>query len=246
MEEADTKKEKADSNPNVIDGNRKSLRRPKVLPYDDDDSSSRKSEKPKHEKSNKHENKKEKRGNCLMTYLICFLILFGQVAFSRVSGEIIETNRIKKGDLNPLQQNASSEERITKRHINDEAFRAYYCEDDEKVATAEYSLNPPKECNRADGSAYFPPTPSKGQILQEVRRLPVETSICKVEWRVTIGWCGGEYVAMNYMHANIQTMRTFILPTDIQCHNALPDQTLEITVLLLAKFIFQGKSVHTT
>ena len=81
MEEADTKKEKADSNPNVIDGNRKSLRRPKVLPYDDDDSSSRKSEKPKHEKSNKHENKKEKRGNCLMTYLICFLILFGQVAF---------------------------------------------------------------------------------------------------------------------------------------------------------------------
>ena len=39
MEEADTKKEKADSNPNVIDGNRKSLRRPKVLPYDDDDSS---------------------------------------------------------------------------------------------------------------------------------------------------------------------------------------------------------------
>ena len=191
MEEADTKKEKADSNPNVIDGNRKSLRRPKVLPYDDDDSSSRKSEKPKHEKSNKHENKKEKRGNCLMTYLICFLILFGQVAFSRVSGEIIETNRIKKGDLNPLQQNASSEERITKRHINDEAFRAYYCEDDEKVATAEYSLNPPKECNRADGSAYFPPTPSKGQILQKVRRIPVETSICKVEWRVTIGWCGG-------------------------------------------------------
>lgn len=56
----------------------------------------------------------------------------------------------------------------------------------------------------------------------------------------------GEYVAMTYMHANIQTMRTFILPTDIQCHNALPDQTLEITVLLLAKFIFQGKSVHTT
>ena len=35
---------------------------------------------------------------------------------------------------------------------------------------------------------------------------------------------------MNYMHANIQTMRTFILPTHIQCHNALSDQTLEITV----------------
>ena len=66
--------------------------------------------------------------------------------------------------------------------------------------------------------------------LTKVRRLPVETSICRVEWRVTIGWCGGEYVAMNYMHANIETMRTFILPTNIQCHNASPDQTLEITV----------------
>ena len=40
----------------------------------------------------------------------------------------------------------------------------------------------------------------------------------------------GEYVAMNYMHANIETMRTFILPTSIQCHNALPDKAFEITV----------------
>ena len=40
----------------------------------------------------------------------------------------------------------------------------------------------------------------------------------------------GEYVAMNYMHANVETLRTYILPTNIQCHHALPDQTLEITV----------------
>ena len=122
------------------------------------------------------------------------------------------------------------EERITKRHVNDKPFMAYNCEDDERVATAEYSLNPPKPCDRADWSAYFPPTPSKGQILQEVRRLPVKTSICKVDWRVTTGWCGGEYVAMNYMHASIQTMRAFILPSYIQCHNALSDQSLELTV----------------
>ena len=37
-------------------------------------------------------------------------------------------------------------------------------------------------------------------------------------------------MAMNYMHADIETMRTYILPTNIQCHHALPDQTLEITV----------------
>ena len=95
------------------------------------------------------------------------MTLFGQIALGRESGEIIETNSIRKGDLNPLQQNASGEERITKRHINDVPFKDYYCEDDEKVATAEYSLNPPKECNRADGSAYFPPHHPKGKSYKK-------------------------------------------------------------------------------
>ena len=117
-----------------------------------------------------------KRGNCLSAHVMCILILFGQVVLSQESGETISTNKIEKVDLNPPQQNASVEERITKRHINDKPFMAYYCEDDDRVATAEYSLNPPKNCDRADGSAYFPPTLSKGQILQKVRRLPVETS----------------------------------------------------------------------
>ena len=143
-----------------------------------------------------------------MPYLICFLILFGQVALGKESGEIIETNRIRKGNLKPSHQNASGEERITKRQINDESFKAYYCEDEEEVATAEFSLNPPQECNRANGSAYYPPTATKAQILQKVRRIPIETSICRVEWRVTIGWCGGEYVALHYMHADVETLRT--------------------------------------
>ena len=152
----------------MIDGNSESLRRPNALPYDDDDLSSRKSEKLKHEKNNKYENKKEKRRNCLMPYLICFLILFGQVALGKESGEIIETNRIRKGNLKPSHQNASGEERITKRQINDESFKAYYCEDEEEVATAEFSLNPPQECNRADGSVYYPPTAKKAQILKKL------------------------------------------------------------------------------
>ena len=116
-----------------------------------------------------------------MPYLICFLILFDQVALGKESGEIIETNRIRKGNLKPLHQNLSGEERITKRQINDVSFKAYYCEDDEEVATAKFSLNPPKECKRADGSAYYPPTPSKAQILQQVRRIPIKMSICRVE-----------------------------------------------------------------
>ena len=104
------------------------------------------------------------------------------------------------------------------------------CEEDEDVATAEFSLNPPPECNRADGSAYYPPIEKKAQILQKVRRIPIDTTICKIEWRVSIGWCGGEYVALNYMHANVETLRTNILPNNIQCHQATPNGTLELTV----------------
>ena len=45
-----------------------------------------------------------------MPYLICFLILFGQVALGKESGEITKTNRIRKGNLNPMHQNAFGEE----------------------------------------------------------------------------------------------------------------------------------------
>ena len=55
IKEIDTEKEKVDSNSNVIDGNSKSQRSPNVVLYDDDDSSSRKSEKLKHGKDNRYE-----------------------------------------------------------------------------------------------------------------------------------------------------------------------------------------------
>ena len=54
--------------------------------------------------------------------------------------------------------------------------------------------------------------------------------MCKVEWRVNIGWCGGEYTALNYMHSDIQTMRTNILLNNVQCHNASLNDTLELIV----------------
>ena len=41
--------------------------------------------------------------------------------------------------------------------------------------------------------------------------------------------CGGEYVLENYMHADIETLRTNILPSHIQCHEADPDDTITIT-----------------
>ena len=159
-----------------------------------------------------------------MTYLTCFLILFGKVALGEENGEYFKTNKIKKGNIKPLHRNASIEQRINKRQIDEESFKAYKCEE-EDVSTAEFSLNPPPECNREDGSAYYHPIEKKAQILQKVRRIPIEITICRFEWRVNIGWCGGEYVALNYMHADVETMRTNILPNNIQCHNASPNDT---------------------
>ena len=71
------------------------------------------------------------------------------------------------------------------------------------MSTAEFSLNPPPECKKEDGSAYYKPIEKKAQILQRVRRIPIEITTCVVEWRVNIGWCGGEDVTLNYMHSGI-------------------------------------------
>ena len=68
------------------------------------------------------------------------------------------------------------------------------------------------------------------EILQRIRRIPIEITTCVVEWRVNVGWCEGEYVALNYMHADIETLRTNILPSNVQCHEADPDDTLTITI----------------
>ena len=37
-------------------------------------------------------------------------------------------------------------------------------------------------------------------------------------------------MALNYMHADVETLRTNILPNNIQCHQATPNGTLEVTV----------------
>ena len=95
-----------------------------------------------------------------------------------------------------MHRNASIEQRINKRQIDDESFKAYKCDEEEDVSTADFSLNSPPEYNREDGSAYYPPIEKKAQILQKVRRMPIEITICRVEWRVNIGWCGGEYTAI--------------------------------------------------
>ena len=161
--------------------------------------------------------------------LIFFSVIVGKVALGKEVGGLVEKNKIEKGNLPPPFQNELSEEEVIRKQIDGEIFRAFNCQE-ESMSTAEFSLNPPPECRIEDGSAYHRPVEKKAQILERVRRIPIEITTCVVQWRVNVGWCGGEYVALNYMHADIETLQTNILPSNVQCHEADPDDTLTITI----------------
>ena len=75
-------------------------------------------------------------------------------------------------------------QRIDKRHISKNAFKAFECNEESDLSIA--------ACRRSDGSAYHPPEPKKAQILQKLQRIPVEVTICQVKLLILVGWCGGE------------------------------------------------------
>ena len=78
----------------------------------------------------------------------------------------IETNKI----LRKIEHyNKTGEQRLDKRHISKDRFKAYICNEESDLSTAEFSLNEPPTCNRDDGSAYYPPEAKKALILQKLR-----------------------------------------------------------------------------
>ena len=96
---------------------------------------------------------------------------------------------------------------MIRKKIDEEVIRAFDCTE-ESMASAEISLNPPSECKLEDGSAYKRPIRKKAQILEKVMRIPVEITSCMIQWRVNVGWCGGEFAIESYMHADIETLRS--------------------------------------
>ena len=98
------------------------------------------------------------------------------------------------------------------------------------MANAEISLNPPAKCNREDGSAYSKPAMKRAQVLEKVKRIPVNITTCMIHWRVNVGWCGGEYAIESYMHQDIETLRSTIIPSTVQCNMAELDGTIAITM----------------
>ena len=131
-------------------------------------------------------------------------------------------NNILKGNPPGQYTGVRSNEDMSKEEIDDEIIAAYDCMDDSMPST-EISLNPPQECRIEDGSAYQKPIKKRAQILEHVKKVPVEVTTCVVQWRVNVGWCGGEFAIESYMHADLGTLRSSILPTEEQCNEADPD-----------------------
>merc|ERR1711893_346380 len=103
--------------------------------------------------------------------------------------------------------------------IEEEIIKAYNCEEG-GTANAKISLNPPPRCNRADGSAYEAPNMKRAQILEKVKRIPVNITTCIIQFRVNVGYCGGEFAISSYTHNDIETLGDTIIPSSTQCNSA--------------------------
>ena len=97
------------------------------------------------------------------------------------------------------------------------------------MASAEISLNPPSACKREDGSAYHKAIMKRAQVLEKVKRIPVNIITCMIHWRVNVGWCGGEFAIESYMHNDLETLRSTIIHSTTQCNEAELDGTISIT-----------------
>ena len=164
----------------------------------------------------------------LVSKFILFFVLIEQVAIAKEVGNMVTQNVIQKGDLPSQYMDKKSNEELVRKHKDEEIIRAYDCMG-ESMSNAEFSLNTPPECRIEDGSAYQRPIRKRAQILEHVRKVPVEVTTCVIQWRVNVGWCGGEFAIENYMHADFQTLRSTIFPSEVKCNEADPDGTITIS-----------------
>lgn len=158
--------------------------------------------------------------------IIIFSTLFGvlltkEIGGLRENGLLKETSRWKSSDTR-------DKDGMNEKTIENTLISAFDCLDS-SLPSARISLNPTKQCNIEDGSAYEKPERRRAQVLEHVRLVPVEITTCVVQFRVNVGWYGGEYAIESYMHADLETLRSTIIPTELDCHQAELDGTIKIS-----------------
>ena len=108
---------------------------------------------------NKAENKTKRgfrlRKDFLMKFIILCLALGRCASAKSIDGLSVENN-IKRDNPVNKYYSGHEERNFREKRIDEELIEAFNCEE-EDMANAEVSLNPPSKCNREDGSAYSKP-----------------------------------------------------------------------------------------
>ena len=107
-----------------------------------------------------------------------FAFMIGGVLTKEIGGTMKE-NSLLKENSRWQPSNIRNKDEMNEKAIEDMLITAYDCLDNSLPSTR-ISLNPPKECNIEDGSAYKKPTEKRAQILEHVRLNLVETTTCVV------------------------------------------------------------------
>ena len=152
-----------------------------------------------------------------MTNIIIFSVLIGGVLTKEIGG--MKENSLLKESSRWRASDTRNKYEMNEKTIENTLISAYDCLDNSLPSTR-ISLNPPKQCNIGDGSAYEKPTRRRAQVLEHVRLVPVEITTCVVQFRVNVGWCGVEFSIESYMHADLETLRSTIIPTELDCYQA--------------------------
>ena len=139
-----------------------------------------------------------------LTRFLFSIVIVRCAAAKGIEGLTIE-NKIEKGNLPDGYFVEQSSTEMIRQKIDEEVIRAFDCTE-ESMANARISLNPPSECRLEDGSAYKRPIKKRAQILEKVKRIPINITSCLIQWRVNVGWCGGEFAIESYMHQDIETL----------------------------------------
>ena len=131
--------------------------------------------------------------------VIILSILFGTVDARKL--ENLDSNELVKES--PEWVTPTMEE----KNYEDKLISAFDCLDGSLPST-QISLKPPEHCNVNDGSAYEKAEKRRAQVLEHVKLIPINITTCVVQFYVNVGWCGGEFAFENFMHQDLQTLRS--------------------------------------
>ena len=155
-----------------------------------------------------------------ITSIILFSVLFGIVGAGKL--ENLSGNEILK------EKPAWANPRIKEKNHEDKLINAFDCMDDTLPSTQIF-LRPPKKCEVSDGSAYESGQRKKAQILERLDLITINITTCVVQFYVNVGWCGGEFAFENFMHQDLNTLRSQIIVPELDCMQAELDGTIKLS-----------------